>query len=312
MDGLILVQKPKGFTSHDIVSLIRKTLNEKKVGHFGTLDPSATGLLLVAVGKATRLFPFYLRSDKTYEGRIRLGFATDTYDSEGNPVSEESKNYPDKKTLIDHMKRFMGEIAQVPPPYSAKKYKGQPLYKLVRRREEFKLKSNKVFVRFFKLKEYSPPHIFFEIKCSSGTYIRSIAHDLGQNLNCGAHLDQLVRTAIGEFHIRKSHTIEKIKELASSGRTKKFLEPMETLLPEFPKIVVDDRTATLVQNGSEFIPDSIPDTLFSEEKASSRGEKKQAIFRIFDSQGKLLAFATFRSEGNSLHPFVVFDSITSP
>lgn len=312
MDGLILVQKPKGFTSHDIVSLIRKLLNKKKVGHFGTLDPSATGLLLVAVGKATRLFPFYLRSDKTYEGRMRLGFATDTYDSDGNPVSKESKNYPDKKTLIDHMKRFMGEIEQLPPPYSAKKYKGQPLYKLVRRREEFKLKSNKVIVRFFRLKEYSPPHIFFEIKCSSGTYIRSIAHDLGQNLNCGAHLDQLMRTEIGEFHIRKSHTVEKIKELASSGKTKKFLYPIETLLPEFPKIVVNDRTAALVQNGSEFIPDSIPDAFYPQEEANSQGEKKRNIYRIFDSRGNLLAFATTKSEKNSLHPFLVFDRNTPP
>jgi len=311
MDGLILVHKPKGFTSHDIVNLIRKILDKKKVGHFGTLDPLATGLLLVAVGKATRLFPFYLRSDKTYEGRIRLGYSTDTYDSDGKPISKESKNYPDKKKLVTNMNRFLGEIEQVSPPYSAKKYKGQALYKLVRRREEFKLKSNKVIVHFFGLKEYLPPHIYFDVKCSSGTYIRSIAHDLGQNLGCGAHLDQLMRTEIGEFHISKSHTINEIKELSSLGQAKKFLHPIESLLPEFPKIVVHDRTAVLVQNGSEFIPDSIPDTFSPGEETNSQGEKKQNIFRIFDSQGNLLAFATTKSDKNSLHPFVVFDSNTS-
>lgn len=310
MDGLILVHKLQGLTSHDIVSDVRKILNTKKVGHFGTLDPLATGLLLIAVGKATRLFPFYLRSDKTYKGRICLGYATDTYDSDGKPVSKKSKDYPDEKTLVNNMNRFLGETEQVSPPYSAKKYKGQALHKLVRRREEFKLKTNKVIVHFFRLREYSPPYVTFDVKCSSGTYIRSIAHDLGQNLGCGAHLDQLVRTEIGEFHISKSRTLDEIKELFFLGQTKKFLLPIETLLPEFPKITVNDRTAVLVKNGGEFIPDSIPHTIFQDEDAIPQEERKQNIFRIFDSQGNLLAFASIEPTKNSLHPFVVFDSNT--
>lgn len=308
MDGLILVYKPKGMTSHDIVIRIRKILGIKKVGHFGTLDPLATGLLLVAVGKATRLFPFYLHSAKTYKGRIRLGIATDTYDSEGKPVSKESKMYPEENFLLENMKTFQGEIEQVPPPYSAKKYKGEALYKRVRSRKEYKLKSSKVIIHYFRLKNYCPPHMDFDAKCSSGTYIRSIAHDLGQKLGCGAHLDQLVRTEIGEYRISKSYTLEKIEKMFSLGQASRFLHPIEDLLPQLPKIIVNDITASLVRSGSYFCPDSVPVSFSADEDETFQHAKRPDIFRIFDSQGKLLAFATKKAENNSLHPFLVFDS----
>jgi tRNA pseudouridine55 synthase len=308
MDGLILVHKPKGLTSHDIVIQIRKILDKKRVGHFGTLDPLATGLLLIAVGKATRLFPFYLRATKTYKGQIRLGYSTDTYDSDGEPLSRESKNYPDKKTLLENMKRFLGEIEQISPPYSAKKYKGKALYKLVRQQKEYQLKSSKVVVHYFRLTKFDPPHMDFEVKCSSGTYIRSIAHELGQSLGCGAHLNQLERIEISKFHISKSYTVEEIEKMSSLGQTKKFLHPIEVLLPEYPKIIVKDRAVFLVRNGCEFFPDSTPTALPSEEDANMKAEKKQDIFRIFDSRGRLLAFAIKKAEKNSLHPFLVFDT----
>ncbi len=306
MDGLVLVQKQRGFTSHDVVYRIRKILNQKKVGHFGTLDPLATGLLLVAVGKATRLFPFYLHRKKTYLGRIRLGYSTDTYDSDGKPDSKESKNYPDEKILIENMKKFEGEIEQIPPPYSAKKYKGDTLYKLVRRKKDYELKSAKVVIHYFRLKKYLPPYLDFETQCSSGTYIRSIAHDLGQDLGCGAHLQQLTRTEIGEFHIDGSHTVDEIEEMFSAGQIKNFLQPIETLLPEFPKIVVNDKTMILVRSGSEFFPESLPSVVLQQEYDSIK-DKKQQIFRIFDSQGSLLAYAAKKTEKNSLHPFLVFN-----
>lgn len=312
MDGLILVHKPKGVTSHDIVIRIRRNLHLKKVGHFGTLDPLATGLLLIAVGKATRLFPFYLHSAKTYEGQIHLGYSTDTYDAEGKPLSGESKNYPVETKLREHMKRFLGEIEQMPPPYSAKKYKGEALYKRVRSQKEYELKSTKVTVYFFRLKMYSPPYMDFDVKCSSGTYIRSIAHDLGQILGCGAHLNQLLRTEIGEFHIDKSHTVEEILKMASLGQTDKFLHPMEDLLSEFPKIVVNDCDALRVRNGSDFFPDPMPMTPSPEKGTNIADEQKQDIYRIFDSHGKILAFATKEAQTNSLHPFVVFDPKNDP
>jgi tRNA pseudouridine55 synthase len=298
MDGLILVHKPKGKTSHDVVLQIRSIMGEKKVGHFGTLDPLATGLLLIAVGKATRLFPYFLHLAKTYEGRIRLGIATETYDSEGKPLSQESKKYPDQTFLLEHMSSFQGEIEQLPPPYSAKKYKGEALYRRVRQNKEFILKSNKVYIHDFRLKDYSPPYVAFQVKCSSGTYIRSLAHDLGQNLGCGAHLDQLVRTEIGEYNINQSHTVEQIEKMFSKGQAHECLQPIECLLPELPKIVVNDSAAKLVRSGSEFALEGI---------ALSKQQKDLDILRIFDSHGKLLALARKKPDEDAMHPFLVFD-----
>jgi tRNA pseudouridine55 synthase len=205
------------------------------------------------------------------------------------------------------MKKFEGEIEQMPPPYSAKKYKGDTLYNLVRRKKEYELKSTKVVIHYFRLKKYFPPHLDFETQCSSGTYIRSIAHDLGQNLGCGAHLQQLVRTEIGEFHIDKSHTMEEIEEMFSAGQSKNFLLPIEILLPEFPRIVVSDKTTLLVRSGSEFLPNSFPSVFPSQQENDPIRNKTQQIFRIFDTKGSLLAYASKKPEKNSLHPFLVFN-----
>lgn len=306
MDGLIIVHKPEGLTSHDIIIRIRQILKIKKVGHFGTLDPLATGLLLIAVGKATRLFPFYLKTTKTYEGQIRLGYATDTYDSEGNPQSKRSDVYPDKQTLVENMKRFLGEIEQVPPPYSAKKYKGEALYKRVRMQKDYELKPAKVFIHYFNLKKYSPPLLDFEAKCSSGTYIRSLAHDLGQNLGCGAHLNRLVRTRIGEFHIRNARSVEEIAKLYVTGKPDKFLHPIESLLSDFPSIVAKETDVPLIKNGREFYPDSIPDFPNLENEINMGDVEKKNILRVFDAQGRLLAFASKKTGSDSVHPFMVF------
>ncbi len=306
MDGLILVQKPKGMTSHDIIARIRKILKIKKAGHFGTLDPSATGLLLVAVGKATRLFPYYLDRSKTYEGQIRLGYATDTYDTEGIPSAIETKSYPDEATLKERMAKFIGEIDQIPPPYSAKKYKGEALYKRVRAKKEYELKPARVYIHYFKLKKYAPPLLDFTAKCSSGTYMRSLAHDLGQDLGCGAHLERLARTEIGEFHIGESHTLAEIEEMHTSGQKGGFLRPIENLLSDLPRITVGSQHASLIQNGREFFPDNVLvdppcDSVMTGEKSA-----KKDIVRIFDAQGKFLALAKKSRENDSLHPFLVF------
>ncbi len=308
MDGLILVDKPRGITSHDVVSHVRKILDVKKVGHFGTLDPLATGLLLVAIGKATKLFPFFLQYAKIYEGRIRLGISTDTYDADGKFTSKESKNYPDRKKLLIDMKRFEGEIEQQSPPFSAKKYKGKPLYKLARQRKNYELKTNRVMIDFFKLKKYIPPLLDFRVKCSSGTYVRSLAHNLGKNLDCGAHLTQLERTDIGNFNITESHTLEEIKRLKDQGKIERFFRPMEVLLPEFPRITVKDSAASLITNGNDIFSDSFAscDSPFLV-GVGEDGEQKN-IFRIHDTRGNLLALGKMNPENNSLHPFLILHS----
>ena len=308
MDGLILVDKPQNFTSHDIVLKIRNILNIKKVGHYGTLDPLATGLLLLALGKATRFFPFYSTTDKVYEGLIRLGFSTDTYDSAGKPTSSEEKNYPQKDNLLKAMKKFEGEIQQLPPPYSAKKYKGKPLYALVREKKEFELRPSKVFIHFFQLIKYNPPLLEFKAKCSSGTYIRSLAHDLGEGLGCRAHLSELIRTDVGNFNIKESRSIGEIKGLADAGKIDEFLIPFESLLPEFPKIILKERGSALVKNGNLVSPENIQKIILDESSSTDISPKGEGVFRMFSLEGKFLALAKKMPEKNCFHPFLVVDS----
>lgn len=308
MDGIVLVYKPKRLTSHDVVAEIRKILQEKKVGHFGTLDPLATGLLLVSVGKATRFFPFFSKAEKIYTGQITLGFSTDTYDSLGKPTSPLNKNYPDKTTLLNAMRKFLGDFQQNPPLYSAKKYKGKPLYKLARKNKKVDFKPSKVFIGFFDLKAYRPPVVEFEVHCSSGTYIRSLAHDLGRDLGCGAHLSQLTRTQVGDFHVQDSFTLERINILAQKEKTGSFLIPLENLLFEYPKIVVSGTGSESVRNGRPVSQENI----LKEENPSLQHRKEETgkgrIFRVFDREGNLLALARRNSGTGNFHPFFVIAS----
>jgi len=307
MDGIILVHKPPGITSHDVVEKIRKILNEKKVGHYGTLDPMATGLVVIALGKATRLFQFFSKENKVYKGQIRLGYSTNTYDSSGKKTSVEINNFPSRDKILEEMRKFEGEILQVPPVFSAKKFRGKPLYVLARENKEVKLVPSKISIYFFHLKNYNPPIIDFEVKCSSGTYIRSLAHDLGQSLGCGAHISQLLRISSGNFNLKASFQLEKIEELTMEGKTEEFILPLKILLPEIPKVIVNDTCLSLVKNGNMIFPENILKVsslnLYSTE---SKREKKN-IYKIFSSDGSLLAFAKMIDENNCFHPFIVID-----
>jgi len=307
MDGIILVDKPQDHTSHRVVLQIRTFLKIRKVGHYGTLDPLATGLVLVAVGKATRLFPFFSKMDKTYSGKIRLGYATDTYDSTGIPSSKESESYPSERHLQEAIREFQGEFEQFPPPFSAKKFKGKPLYSLVRQRKEFELRSSRVTVHEFRLVSYEPPSLSFEVRCSSGTYIRSLAHDLGQRLGCGAHLTQLIRTAVGNFKIEDGFTLEMIREYVRQGKQDQFLIPLESLLPEFPKIVLRESGASLARYGNLIFPDDILKVLDSESDLSACSQEGKSIFRLFSVEGKLLALGRKAPAAKGIHPFLVIE-----
>lgn len=309
MDGLILIDKPQYFTSHSVVIEIRKILNIKKVGHYGTLDPIATGLLVIAVGKATKLFPLFSKTDKVYKGQIRLGYSTDTYDSQGKFTSSEKKVYPSEEHLLGMMKKFEGETDQIPPLFSAKKYKGKPLYALAREKKEFELRSNKVFIHFFRLKAYNPPFISFAVKCSSGTYIRSLAHDLGQIFGCGAHLSQLTRTEVGNFNLKDGFSLEKIKRFTEKGKIDEFFIPLEVLFPEYPKIVLKEEGLALARNGNLIFPEKILKIFQQESLFSDTSEEEEIIFKLFSIEGKLLALARKIPEKNCLHPFLVIDSI---
>ncbi|MFB0566876.1 MAG: tRNA pseudouridine(55) synthase TruB [Candidatus Aminicenantaceae bacterium] len=306
MDGLILINKKQGCTSHDVIVEIRKILHIRKIGHFGTLDPLATGLMLVAVGKATRLFPYFSKADKLYNGQIRLGISTDTYDSMGKPISREKKELPEKSKILEAIKEFEGAIDQIPPPYSAKKYRGKPLYTLARKEKEFELRPSQVFIHFFKLRKYHPPLLDFEVKCSSGTYIRSLAQDLGQILGCGAHLSTLTRIEVGSFKLSNALSLEEIKKFSGNGRTEHFLIPLEFLLPQFPKIILKETCVPLVKNGNMVSNGDIVRAIHQDSsKNSSISQEQETIFRLFSLDGKLIALAKKIPDKNILHPFLV-------
>ena len=215
-DGLLVIDKPGGLTSHDVVQRVRRLLGTRRVGHGGTLDPDATGVLLVAVGQATRFFPFLSKENKVYEGLIRLGYATDTYDASGRPAAAPCPVLPGRDAIEAAMKTFEGDILQTPPRFSAKKLAGKPVYKRARADEEFTLAPVAISVTKFSPGEYRPPVLAFTAACSAGTYIRSLAHDLGQILGCGAHLAALRRTSVGPYALDEAVPLACLEEAAEA------------------------------------------------------------------------------------------------
>jgi len=308
MDGIILVDKEKGLSSHDIISKLRNIFQIKKIGHFGTLDPMATGLMLVAIEKATKLFPFLSKLNKVYLASIRLGYSTDTYDATGNPSSQINSNNPSKKNLLGALTKMEGDLLQVPPPFSAKKYKGKPLYSFARKNIEINLPPSKIFIHYIDLLSYKPPMVDVEIKCSSGTYIRSIANDLGQSLGCGAHLFKLKRTEVGPYNLPNSFSLEQIEILFHENKFVKFIIPLERLLSQFPKLILNETGTNMAKNGNFIFPENILKITSSEIIINSNSEDKENIFRLFSPEGKLLALAKRGEKGKGLHPFLVIDN----
>jgi tRNA pseudouridine55 synthase len=300
VDGLFIIDKPRGCTSHDVVLRVRHLLGLRRVGHGGTLDPEAAGLLPVAVGRATRFFPYLAGQDKTYEGVIRLGYSTDTYDAAGRPDGPAATELPGPDRVLAAMKKLEGQILQTPPPYSAKKVHGQPGYRLARARKTFTLEPVRVVVRTFTMRSYAPPDLEFETKCSTGTYVRSLAHDLGQALGCGAHLKTLRRTSFGPFTIREAVPLSELEQAVAVGRTESLLLPLEALLPDVAALVVRPEALHRVRNGSPLLPDHL-----AAASAALLERTDQSLFRITDGAGNLLALARPSARRDRLLPVLV-------
>ncbi len=249
---MIVVDKPVGWTSHDAVAKLRKLANTRRVGHLGTLDPIATGVLPLVVGRATRLAQFYARADKIYDAVVRFGYSTDSYDAEGEPSSPVTEPAIDRERLERELARFRGVIQQMPPPISAKKIGGVPAYRLVRKNVPVDLKPVEVTVYSLELMELQGPEARILVHCSAGTYLRTVAHDLGQAIGCGAHLKTLRRTASGEFTLDQARTIDELAALAREGRLGEALIPAAKLLPDFPSEIVDPVTAGYIRQGRDF------------------------------------------------------------
>ena len=257
MDGVIVVDKPRDWTSHDVVGKMRRIAGTRKIGHLGTLDPAATGVLPLVIGSATRLAQFYTRSEfsgntKIYDGTIHFGYSTDSYDGGGAATSSEVPVTLDHATLEAMFDRFRGEIVQMPPAVSAKKIAGRPAYELARKGLPVELTAVTVTIFALDVLEISGCEVKVRVRCSGGTYIRSIAHDAGQALGCGAFLKDLRRTASGDFTIDKARTLEQLAELAADGRLAEALIPAAQLLPAFPCEVVDDVIEGQIRHGRDF------------------------------------------------------------
>jgi tRNA pseudouridine55 synthase len=252
VDGVIVVDKEEGWTSHDVVSKMRRIANTKKIGHLGTLDPIATGVLPLVIGRATRLAQFYTRSDKIYEALIRFGFATDTYDRAGSPTSPETQPRISAEDLERLLDSFRGEILQTPPPVSAKKVDGVRAYELVRRQMPVDLPPAPVQIYDLTLLHVRDSEARLRAHCSGGTYMRSIAHDLGQALGCGAHLHDLRRVSSAEFNLEQARTIPQLQKLASENRLEQALIPAARMLPDFPSIYVEPLSAGQIRQGRNF------------------------------------------------------------
>jgi tRNA pseudouridine55 synthase len=315
MNGLLILDKPAGLTSHDVVAIVRRATGEKSIGHLGTLDPMATGVLPLLLGKYTRLAQFFGHAEKHYTGTIRFGFATDTFDAEGEPVlkgtgtalkgtgfspyisadSGEGALAPEGAGLALSLEslralaaRFHGELDQTPPIFSAKKIKGVPAYKLARAGKEVPVKPARITIHSFELLSLEGDTASFSMHVSSGGYVRSVAHELGELAGCGAHLSSLRRTQAGPFILAQSITLDDLKRLSPAEIEGRLPHP-RSLLPEMPSVTVDEQTAGRINNGMQV---NVPD--FS----------NAPLIKVFTAPRDLLCIAR-RIAGTLVQPFVV-------
>jgi tRNA pseudouridine55 synthase len=313
-NGAIVIDKPKGRTSHDVVDALRHLAGFRQIGHLGTLDPLATGVLVLLLGRATRLVRFYTHRRKRYEAGFRFGFATDSYDAEGLSQGPDNPPALDRAVLEQLASARLGRLQQTPPPFSAKKVHGRPAYELARKHQAVDLKPVEVEVFEFRLNAIEGPLARFSIECSSGTYIRSLAHEMGQQLGCGAHLSEITRTAVGEFTLDQAISLEELASAARAGKFADCLIKLENLLPDFPKSNVLPVVERRVRHGTRFnVPVSQiqPGRLEPPPGATARldaGELCPPRLRVFNQQEKLIAIAE-AVVPRTYQPIVVFDPL---
>jgi tRNA pseudouridine55 synthase len=288
MNGVLIIDKPAGLTSHDVVNRVRRILGQRSIGHLGTLDPMATGILPLVTGSFTRLAQFYLSSEKVYEGTIRFGFSTDTYDAEGEPTGEAQVVALQREDLDREAGKFRGIIEQLPPPFSAKKIKGVPAYKLARQHKEVRLQPVQVEIKEFEILGAEADCATFRARVGSGTYMRSVAHDLGKALGCGAHLQKLRRTSSAEFTMEDAHTLEELVAAGNAALDAMFVHPRK-LLPHFPSVTADEPTSAKIRAGR---PVNLPEL--------SRARQ----VKVFAGHRDLIAIAT-RVAGTLFHAKIV-------
>ncbi len=289
LNGVLVIDKPAGWTSHDVVARMRILLRERSIGHLGTLDPMATGVLPLVIGKMTRLCQFYENSEKTYEGTTRFGFATDTYDADGDPVGTAQTVQVKLEDVVAVAAGFVGVMQQIPPAFSAKKIQGVPAYKLARKKQDVALKAVKVEVLEFVITGADGDCCSFRCRVSSGTYVRSLAHEMGVQMGCGAHLASLRRTQVAEFGLENGHTLDEVGSAAAGGSVADLMFHLRRVLPGIPSVTADDETLGRIRHGR------------SVNLAEFSGAR---LVKVFAGQSDLVCLAS-RVAGSLFHPKVV-------
>lgn len=313
LDGALVIDKPRGKTSHDVVEAVRRIVGFRQIGHLGTLDPLATGVLALLLGRATRLAQFYTGRRKRYTCAFRFGFATDTYDADGAALGPDLSPPLDAAQLEQFARQFVGRFAQMPPAFSAKKIHGKPAHELARKKKPVELKPVEVEVYEFRLTGVEGSTARFIIECAAGTYIRSLADDMGRRHGSGAHLAEISRTAVGEFTLDQAVALDELAEAQKQGRLDSYVIPIERLLPDLPRVTVLPIIERRVRHGAKFniqIAHVQAGRYEASQGATAQldsGEWKPARLRVFSQQEKLIAIAQ-AVVPRTYQPLVVLDA----
>ncbi len=292
ISGILNVDKPQGWTSHDVVAKVRRLSGQKRVGHAGTLDPLARGVLLVCLGQATRVSEYLMRGRKVYRAAVHLGLSTDTYDAEGQVTARAPEVNVTLPQLEEALSAFVGRIEQTPPMYSALKHQGTPLYKLARQGKTVRRKPRPVEIYDIKLLDWSSPVLTIEVACSPGTYIRSLAHDLGQRLGCGGHLASLTRLASGHFTLDEAVSLDTLSEAFAAGRWAGLIHPLDEALLDFEAITFDRQAERRIRLGQQV--------------RGPTPSSPSSLCRAYSTEGELIALLQYDAQTGLWQPKKVF------
>lgn len=297
MDGILNINKDTGMTSHDVVARVRKLLRQKRVGHAGTLDPAASGVLPICVGQGTRVAEYLSESGKAYRAEVTFGVVTDTYDAEGVTLRTTDIASLTQAQVEEALPHFLGSQMQMPPRYSAIKIQGQPAYKRSRAGENVILEPRPISIYQLQLMDWQPPTATLMVACSKGTYIRSLAYDLGEYLGYGAHLTALVRTRSGPFSLSESITLEQLADAIAQEKVQDYLFPADSVLQHYPAFTLDSETVARVLHGNPF------------QYTDSPIQPEAEFARIYDVEGHFLAIAAWDREQQLWQPRKVFSVV---
>ena len=292
INGIVNIYKEKGYTSHDVVAVLRKVVGQKKIGHTGTLDPDATGVLPVCLGRATKVCELLTDHDKTYEALLLLGKTTDTQDISGEVLEEKDPAHLTEEEVRSCIESFIGEYDQVPPMYSALKVNGKKLYELAREGKTVERKSRRVQIHGIRILEMNLPHVRMEVDCSKGTYIRTLCHDIGEKLQVGGCMEELERTKVGRFLKEDAVTLDEVRQKMEQGDGAELFTPLDQIFEELPAVTVTDAKAWMSYNGND-----LPERFLLEKEEWTDGQE----VRVYDSRKNFIGLYQYRAPKKLFH-----------